>query len=61
MSVTQRQVKLRQGIRVPSACAGQGTTTLVVQEFHKAKKMTSNPAIKAQKKEKKARTGPTPA
>jgi hypothetical protein len=30
-----------------------GTTTLLVQEFHKAKKMTSNPAIKAQKKEKK--------
>jgi hypothetical protein len=51
--MTQRQMKLCQGIRIPSNRVGQGTTTLLVQKFHKAKKMTSDPTIKAQKKKKK--------
>jgi hypothetical protein len=35
-----------------SARAGQETKTLLVQELHKAKKMTPDPAVQAKEKEK---------
>jgi hypothetical protein len=61
MSVTQRQVKLRQWIRVPSACAGQGTTTLVVKRIPQGRENDVKSSNKGTEKRKKARTGPTPA